>query len=569
MSFRAVLYARRSTDNQSEASVPDQLKACRLLAERLGAHVVREFSDEVSGQAKGNRPGVRALLDFARRRQCDIVIAEHTDRLARKGELGFGIFEDFKAWGVRYFTVMEDRVTVLKQAVSVLVSEHKLEETSIRTVRGLAGRVEAGRSGGGLSYGYRVKRLYDDAGEPVRGFLEIDVDRAAVVVRIFRDYAAGVSPISISSALNAEGLSAPRGGLWNASTIAGNARRGHGIVHNELYRGVRLWGRQTFSKDRHTGARKGRPVEADERPILRVEVPELRIVDDALWAAAQARWAQVSTVSAETGRGRRGPTNRPKRFLQGLLVCGLCGGAMHKAGPRDALRCSTRIAKGACANTKTPGYDGLEARVFAAIKANLLHPEVIEHAMRKVHEGLRESRRQEARGRARLEGDLAEVKRRMARLIDQVEDGAPWAAVASRHGELEARRDQLAAEISAGSASDVVVPHPASPALYRKKVAQLQAALDNAQDADDHEGREAVRALIHQVRVTPAEGHGRYELEIVGDLAPLLLAGQSANEKGPLAGASVVSALDSMSELGAGTRFTRRHTPLAEVRLRA
>jgi len=72
--MRAALYSRYSTGNQSPLSIEDQLRLCRQLATKLGAKVVREFTDaEVSGFVSDARPGVNALLDFARRGDCDIV----------------------------------------------------------------------------------------------------------------------------------------------------------------------------------------------------------------------------------------------------------------------------------------------------------------------------------------------------------------------------------------------------------------------------------------------------------------------------------------------------------------
>lgn len=545
--MRAALYARFSTDNQSPSSIADQLRDCRRLADRMGAQVVREFSDDaISGEAMGNRPGVLDLMAFARAGGCDVVIAEHTNRLSRAGSGGWGIFEDLRALRIGYFTVEEGEVTPLHQGVSSMVSVMKKDETRHKTLRGLKGVVESGRSGGGLSFGYSKRILYDGAGERVRGHLDIDAAQAEVVRRIFRDYAAGVSPQAIAHALNLEAVAGPRGGTWNASTIGGNAKRGNGVIHNELYRGWRVWGRQTFVKDRHTGARRGR--EAADAPIRR-ESPELRIVDEGLWNAVQARYARTSTGPMGEGvRGRR----RPKRFLQGLIVCAECGRAMHRAGPREALRCATRIEKGLCPNTRTPGYPGVEARVIAAIKANLLHPDVIEHTIRTIQDGLRQARRDAGRRKAKIAAELAEVKRRLERLVDQVEAGAPWSVLAERHATLEARRDALSAELAADP-EEVVEMHPAAAGKYRKLVENLSAALDDPQDTEGREGREAVRALIHQVRLTPAEGHGQYELEILGDLAPILEMGQATNAKGPLAGA--FDAANVMAELGAGTGF--------------
>jgi DNA invertase Pin-like site-specific DNA recombinase len=557
---RAALYARYSTGNQSPLSIEDQLRLVRPLAAQLGAHVVREFTDaEISGFSAA-RPGLNALLDFVRGGGCDLVIAEHSDRLARDGEKSWQVFNLFRAAGVRYVTVQEGEVTIVHQGVSSLVSELKGDEVRQRTRRGLQGVVEAGRSGGGLTYGYRKVRAYDAAGEPLRGLLEIDDGQAEVVRRIFRDYAAGTSPLAIAAALNREGVEGPRGGTWNASTIAGNVARGVGIIHNELYVGVRIWGRRTFVKDRATGARRGR---AAAGPPIRQDVPELRIVEAELWNAVRTRYAQVSTGPMGEGvKGRR----RPKRFLQGLITCGLCGRPMHRAGPRDALRCATRIEKGACANTKTPGYGGIEARVFAAIRGNLLRPDAIELAIREIQAGMAAAQRDAGKRQAKISAELAEVKRRMARLIDQVEQGAPWTAVAGRHAELDARRLDLEAQLAGPAArAGVAMLHPSAAREYRRLIEELTAFMDDPTGEAGPGAQATVRALIHEIRVTPGEGHGQYGVEILGDLAPILHLSDAGQQKTPGTCVPGVSP-QSMGGLGAGTRVTRRHTPVLPFR---
>jgi site-specific DNA recombinase len=59
--------------------------------------------------------------------------------------------------------------------------------------RGLRGRVEDGKSGGGLCYGYRVVKKLDECGEPIRGDREIDEAQAIVARRIFKESASGIS----------------------------------------------------------------------------------------------------------------------------------------------------------------------------------------------------------------------------------------------------------------------------------------------------------------------------------------------------------------------------------------
>lgn len=60
---RAVLYARYSSDQQSPASIEDQLRICREQAARDGLRVVGVYRDAaVSGSSVTLRPGIQALL---------------------------------------------------------------------------------------------------------------------------------------------------------------------------------------------------------------------------------------------------------------------------------------------------------------------------------------------------------------------------------------------------------------------------------------------------------------------------------------------------------------------------
>ncbi len=94
----------------------------------------------------------------------------------------------------------------------------------------MSGVVRDGRSAGGRAYGYRPS-----PGRP--GVLEIVEDEAAVIRAIFSAYAAGEAPRAIAAGLNKRGVPPPRGTRWNASTINGNDKRGHGILRNPLYAG--------------------------------------------------------------------------------------------------------------------------------------------------------------------------------------------------------------------------------------------------------------------------------------------------------------------------------------------
>ena len=136
-----------------------------------------------------------------------------------------------------------------------------------------------------------VKRT-DSEGEPVRGERTINEAEAVVVRRIFREFAAGKSPRAIATDLNRDRIPGPLGRSWGDTTIRGHACRGNGVVNNELYAGVLVWNRQRFIKDPNTGKRVSRL--NPEAKWIRIEVPELRVVDDEMWQRVKLRQAELA-----------------------------------------------------------------------------------------------------------------------------------------------------------------------------------------------------------------------------------------------------------------------------------
>jgi site-specific DNA recombinase len=86
-----------------------------------------------------------------------------------------------------------------------------LKDLADKTRRGLRGRVEAGRSGGGISYGYDVVRSIGAGGAIEAGRRRINLHEANMVRRIFREYSHGVSPREIAKRLNRQGVGRPFG----------------------------------------------------------------------------------------------------------------------------------------------------------------------------------------------------------------------------------------------------------------------------------------------------------------------------------------------------------------------
>lgn len=88
----------------------------------------------------------------------------------------------------------EGEITELHVGLKGTMNALFLKDLAMKTHRGLRGRVEKGKSGGGLCYGYKVVKKLDGNGEPIRGDREIIPEEADTVRRIFREFASGKSP---------------------------------------------------------------------------------------------------------------------------------------------------------------------------------------------------------------------------------------------------------------------------------------------------------------------------------------------------------------------------------------
>jgi site-specific DNA recombinase len=162
--MRVAIYARYSSDNQRDASIADQLRICREFAARQGWAVVEEFTDHAISGATLLRSGFQALMRNALNRRFDVVLAESLDRFSRDQEDTAGLFKRLTFAGVNIVTLAEGDITYLHIGFKGTMNALFLKDLAEKTHRGLRGRVETGKAGGGLCYGYRVLRTMTDGG---------------------------------------------------------------------------------------------------------------------------------------------------------------------------------------------------------------------------------------------------------------------------------------------------------------------------------------------------------------------------------------------------------------------
>src|SRR3984885_8754903 len=140
------------------------------------------------------RPGIQVLLQDAQRQQFDVVLAEALDRISRDQADVATLFKHLRFAGVPIITLAEGEISELHVGLKGTMNALFLKDLAAKTHRGLRGRVEDGKSGGGLCYGYSITKRLDEHGDPIRGDREIDEAQADVIRRVFRDFALGIGP---------------------------------------------------------------------------------------------------------------------------------------------------------------------------------------------------------------------------------------------------------------------------------------------------------------------------------------------------------------------------------------
>ncbi len=548
--MRCAVYTRFSTDKQDMLSIETQLMMCRREIERQGWREVACFTDAAESAATLHRPGMQALLTAIQAGDIDIVFADAMDRLSRSQADIASLFERLRFRGIILATRKEGVVTPLHIGMMGTINAEQLSATSDKTRDALVRRHAMGRNPGGSAYGYETRVAYDGNGERIRGLQQIVPAEAAVVVRIYEDYAAGLSPIAITRRLNAEGVPSPRGGqpgkgriklaAWTPNTLTGNAARGTGILNNQLYIGQRPYGKQTYRKNPDSGKRHAFINGADAAKSL-APAPDLRIVPDALWQAVKVRQAALARGPRTAPAAPARPffaQQRPKYLLTGKMTCGVCGASYAKSG-QHRFGCQGAAKKGPtwCDNRLTIRQDALDARVLKGLITAMLRDDV---AAAFLEEYAVETRRLEEASittRPEHEAELTEVDQQIMHAKTAILKGVDPALFVDELQRLGTRRtvliDALAAAERPEEAESLL--HPDLGRIYREKVTKLTDAYED--EALRAQVFERIRALIEAVVLTP-EG-GNLTIELRGELASMLeLTGSEHMQNAPEAVAS-------------------------------
>ena len=397
-----------------------------------------------------------------------------------------------------------DKVLALVRGIG---PEYEREAIRSRTREALRQRARLGRVAGGACFGYANDRRTDESGRKYTVQV-VDPEQADLVKRIFSLFVEGNGPRAIAKLLNAEGVPPPRKGRrgtgsWSPSAI-------HEMLRRDRYRGIVIHG------ERIRVDRGGRRVmtRAQDGEIIRVERPDLRIVPEELWNAAEQ-------VRRRYTSGSR-PSPARRHLLSGVGRCGICGGPMMVANNRDgrvnrpAYACLWHRDRGAavCSNGLRRPKATVEAVVAEYLLDEVLTEGMVAEVLRRVRDRLGQVQQRGGAGLRRLEAEACKLRCEVARYVEAVGQAPEVTEIVSALRDRRLKLDQVEAEITAARRAPEVVGLQLKrlEREARARVADLRGVLERQ---PDHARRIVEMLYPSGLRFTPIETPDgkRYQIE--------------------------------------------------------
>ena len=229
----AVVYARYSSDNQTEQSIEGQLRVCEQYAKFNDILIVDTYIDRAMSGTTDNRPDFQRMLMDSDKKQWDYVLVYKFDRFSRDKYQTTMHKKKLKDNGVKVISAMENIPDspegIILESLLEAMSQYYSMELSQKVKRGMnESRLKGNFTGGYILYGYKI----------VNKKVVIDEEKAEVIRYIYDQYAMGVYVKDIIAHLNAKGI-LNRGKSFARNTI-------YNILKNEKYAGVYRYNDQIF-----------------------------------------------------------------------------------------------------------------------------------------------------------------------------------------------------------------------------------------------------------------------------------------------------------------------------------
>lgn len=408
-----VIYARYSSDRQTEQSIEGQLHVCYDYAKRNNILILDEYIDRAMTGTNDNRRSFQKMLKDSSKRAWDFVLVYKLDRFSRnKYEMAMHR-KTLKDNGIKLLSAMENIPDspegIILESLLEGMAEYYSAELSQKVKRGLNETRKKGNfTGGFILFGY-----YTVGDEKTGKKVLIDEEKAKFVRYVFEEYAKG-RPVET---------------IWKEINDMGARNRGkplclhsvHNMLQSEKYYGKYHYDGEEFN---------------DIYP---------RIVPEDIEALVKQRQAftHYGLVSKKV-----------VYLLRHKLFCGYCGKPMTAqcgTGKNGTVNryymCTGRREHNGCQKTQARKYVLEDFVVDVTLKA-LNHDNVIEEIADKLMES-QDERLNDKSTQAILKKQKAELEKQIENFLDAIGKGITTMSTKIKLEKLEQELADISAKITA------------------------------------------------------------------------------------------------------------------------
>lgn len=428
----AFILARYSTDNQNADSIEVQVGKCSEWCNAQGLPILGIYADYAVSGMKDTRPQYEAMMAALRSGQADTVVIYDQSRMFRDMTLWFNFRKDLERMGVRVHSVTQPNIggdlknpaVFLEESVWAVFNQLHVLQTTQKVNAAKQRKARMGEHNGGIPpLGYKV----------VAKHLQIDEAEAAIVRRIFTEYASGSSYKSIIDGLNRDSLKTKRGKSFGSNSL-------HDLLKNEKYTGVLTYGGKPHRPDgtRNTHA----PTDA---AAIRTEEAVPPIISQELFDAVQERMAK--NKHAQSGR----PGTKRTYPLKGKVFCGLCKSAVYVSTSKkvyDYYKCGGKKNGNGCEGV-IYSVDKLEQIVTDTLRTQLGSPTLTDTLAEVLRAEARKFQGDAVARYQRLQQQELEITRKLDNATDAILEGLSSPTLKKRIAELESQLHALRRELKA------------------------------------------------------------------------------------------------------------------------
>jgi len=221
----AVIYARYSSDSQTEQSIEGQIRVCKQYAAANDMLIVDTYIDRAMTGTNDNRAAFQKMLKDSEKKQWQIILVYKLDRFSRNKYESVVHKKTLKDNGVRLISAMENIPDspegTLMESLLEGFNQYYSEELTQKVIRGLKESwIKGNATGGNHIYGYDI----------IDKKYVINEKEAEIINEVYNRCANGETMTKIADELNKKGIYRHDGKKFRQDYISF-------ILHNKRYTG--------------------------------------------------------------------------------------------------------------------------------------------------------------------------------------------------------------------------------------------------------------------------------------------------------------------------------------------